>query len=162
MQLTTRQTGHTSEHLQRKRSLNHPSTHSNVMSSETLSETSQLVLRSFEGREIHTGQNHTRGSTTPPQPFYGPFSGTTRVDFMVQGKINRGRHIDHPAGCHSIRTNQCPPPPSPHIFTGLMPFLPPNQQRQIIHGAYAFLKHQLTSFAVLYFITPIQYKCAPL
>jgi len=37
---------------------------------------------------------------------------------MVQGKINRGRHTDHPAGRHSIRTNQCvcPPPPSPHIF----------------------------------------------
>jgi len=37
--------------------------------------------------------------TTTPQPFYGPFSRTTRVsrcqkrtsDFMVQGKINRGR-----------------------------------------------------------------------
>jgi len=36
----------------------------------------------------------------PPQPFYGPFSGTTRfsrcqkrtLDFTVQGKINRGRH----------------------------------------------------------------------
>ena len=24
----------------------------------------------------------------------------------------------HPAGRHSIRTNQCSPPPSPHIFTG--------------------------------------------
>ena len=35
------------------------------------------------------------------------------LDFMVQGKINRGRHTDHPAGCHFIRTNQCPPPPSP-------------------------------------------------
>jgi len=33
--------------------------------------------------------------------------------FMVQGKINRGRHTDHSAGRHSIRTNQCPPPPSP-------------------------------------------------
>jgi len=31
---------------------------------------------------------------------------------MVQGKINRGRHTDHLAGCHSIWTNQCPPPPS--------------------------------------------------
>ena len=31
---------------------------------------------------------------------------------------------------HSIRTNQCPPPPSPHIFTYRMPFLPPNQQCQ--------------------------------
>jgi len=35
---------------------------------------------------------------------------------MAQGKINRGRQTDHPAGRHSIRTNQCPPPPSPpHI-----------------------------------------------
>jgi len=73
----------------------------------------------------------------PPQPFYGPFSGTTRVsqcqkllDFVVQGKINRGRHTDHPAGRHSIWTNQCPPPPSPHFFTGWMPFLPPSQQCQ--------------------------------
>jgi len=33
-------------------------------------------------------------------------------DFMVQGKINRDRHTDHPAGCHSIRTKQCPPPTS--------------------------------------------------
>ena len=57
---------------------------------------------------------------TTPQPFYGPFSGTTRVsrcqkrtlNFKVQGKINRGRHKDDPAGCHSIWTNQCPPPPS--------------------------------------------------
>jgi len=27
----------------------------------------------------------------------------------VQGKINRGRHNDHPAGRHSIRTKQCLP-----------------------------------------------------
>jgi len=45
----------------------------------------------------------------------------------VQGEINRGRHTDHPAGRHSIWTNQCPPPPSPILFTGRMPFLPPNQ-----------------------------------
>jgi len=59
-----------------------------------------------------------------PQPFYGPFSGTTRVtgarrellDFMVQGKINRGRHTDHPTGRHSIQTDQCPPPPSPIFY----------------------------------------------
>jgi len=49
--------------------------------------------------------------------FLGPpgWAGTRRefLDFMVQGKINRGRHRDHPAGRHSIQTNQCPPPPSP-------------------------------------------------
>jgi len=38
------------------------------------------------------------------------------LHFMVQGKINSGRHTDHPAGRHSIRTSQCPPPPSPHIM----------------------------------------------
>jgi len=35
---------------------------------------------------------------------------------MMQGKINRGRHTDPPAGRHSIQTNKCPPPLSPHIF----------------------------------------------
>ena len=60
-----------------------------------------------------------------PQPFYSPLSGTTRVSRcqkrtsgLVQGEINRGRHTDHPARRHSIWTNQCPLPPSPHIFYG--------------------------------------------
>jgi len=52
--------------------------------------------------------------------FPGPpgWAGARRelLDFMVQGKINRGRHTDHLAGCHSIRTNQCPPPPSSPFF----------------------------------------------
>jgi len=52
--------------------------------------------------------------------FLGPpgWAGARRelLDFMVQGEINRGRHTDHPAGRHSIRTNQCPPPPSPHFY----------------------------------------------
>jgi len=38
------------------------------------------------------------------------------LDFMVQGKINRGRHTYHPAGHHSIWTNQCPPPPPPIFY----------------------------------------------
>jgi len=66
----------------------------------------------------------TKETPPPSQPFYGPFSGTTcvigaRRNFwtlcMMQGKINRGRHTDHAAGCHSIWTNQCPPPPSPFL-----------------------------------------------
>ena len=56
------------------------------------------------------------------------------LNFMVQGKIKRGRHTDHPAGHHSIQTNQCPPPPSTPFFTGRMPFLPPNQQCQSTEG----------------------------
>ena len=34
------------------------------------------------------------------------------LDFMVQGKINRGRHTNHLDGRHSIQVNQCPPLPS--------------------------------------------------
>ena len=71
--------------------------------------------------------------------FLGPlgWAGARRelLDFIVHGKINRGRHIDYPAGRHSIRTNQCPPPRSPpHFFIGRMPFLPPNQQCQNTEG----------------------------
>jgi len=40
---------------------------------------------------------------------------------MVQGKINRGRHTDHQAGRHSIRTNQCPSPPSPILCPSCRP-----------------------------------------
>jgi len=55
------------------------------------------------------------------------------LDFMVQGKISRGRHTNYPVGRHSIRTNQCPPWLSSH-FTGWMPFLPHNQQCQSTEG----------------------------
>jgi len=53
--------------------------------------------------------------------FQGPpgWDGARRelLDFMVQGKINcRGRHTDHPSGCHSIRTNQCLLPPYPQFL----------------------------------------------
>jgi len=38
------------------------------------------------------------------------------LNFMVQGNTNRGRPTDHPSGRNSIRTNQCPPPPTPKFF----------------------------------------------
>ena len=61
---------------------------------------------------------------THTQLFYGHFPGTPEwagarrelLDFIMQGKINRGRHTDHPARRHSIWTNQFPPPASPHFF----------------------------------------------
>ena len=65
-------------------------------------------------------QYHTHHRNRFTALFPGPpgWAGARRelLDFMVQGEINRGRHTDHPAGRHSIRTNQCPPPPSPHYF----------------------------------------------
>jgi len=58
---------------------------------------------------------HNRFTALFPGPPGWAGARTELLDFMVQGKINRGRHTDHPAGRHSIRTNQCPPPPSRHI-----------------------------------------------
>jgi len=53
------------------------------------------------------------------------------LDFIVQGKINRGRHTDHPAGRHSIRTNQCPPPPSPIFLQARCPSCHPTKRRKV-------------------------------
>jgi len=80
--------------------------------------------------------HHSRFTAVFPGP--PGWAGARRelLDFMVQGKINRGRHTEHPAGRHSIRTNQCPPPPSPIFFTGQMPFLPPSKQCQSTEGKY--------------------------
>ena len=55
--------------------------------------------------------------------FPGPcgWAGARRelLDFMVQGKINRGSHTDHPAGRHSIRTNHSHLHHPPIFFYGL-------------------------------------------
>jgi len=66
----------------------------------------------------HTVYNDARWYTQHTQPFYGPFSGTTRVSRCQKKKSsselycarenNRGRHINNPAGRHSIRTNHRP------------------------------------------------------
>jgi len=59
---------------------------------------------------------------------------------MVEGKINRGRHIDHPAGRHSIWTNQCPRQPSPIFYRpDALPTAQPttsNYWRQLAHSDY--------------------------
>jgi len=61
---------------------------------------------------------HTHDHFTALFPGPTVWAGARRelLDFMVQGKINRGRHTDHPAGRHSIQTNQCPPPPHTPLF----------------------------------------------
>jgi len=73
---------------------------------------------------------------TTPQPFYGPFSGNTRVSWcqkrnLVQGKINRGRHSNHPAGRHSTRTNQCPPPSPIFLQAGCPSYCPSNSVKAL-------------------------------
>ena len=64
-------------------------------------------------KHTHT---HNRFTALFPGPPGWASARRELLDFMVQGKINGGRHTDHPAGRHSIPTKQLPPPPSPHIF----------------------------------------------
>jgi len=60
------------------------------------------------------------------------------LDFCGAREDNRGRHTDHPAGCHSIRTNQQPTSNLLHFFLRRMPFLP--QPSQFI---LAWDRHQM-------------------
>ena len=51
-----------------------------------------------------------------PQPFYRPFSGTTRVSRCQKRASGlNGVRGDQQRQTYSIQTNQCPPPPSPHM-----------------------------------------------
>jgi len=81
------------------------------------------AFHNTEARLLHTvrhchpiHQHHNRFTALFPGPPGRAGARRELVDLMVQWKINRGRHTDHPAGRHSIRINQCPPPPSPQFF----------------------------------------------
>ena len=72
-------------------------------------------------------KNNSTHTHTHTQPFYGPFSGTTRVSRCRKKSSSglygarediRGRHANHPAGHHSIRTNQRPTSLIPHFYAG--------------------------------------------
>ena len=81
-------------------------------------------------------QYHNHFTALFPGPPRSAGARTQLLDFMVQRKINRGRHTDHQAGCHSIPINQCQSAylHHPPFFTGRMPFLLPNQQCQSTEG----------------------------
>jgi len=66
-----------------------------------------------------TTPHHNHFMTLFPRP-PGWASARRELVGLVQGKIKRGRHTDHPAGRHSIQTKHCPPPPSP-LFTDPFP-----------------------------------------
>jgi len=63
-------------------------------------------------------QSNTHTHTTVLRPFFRDHPGepVPEENFSTSWCKGRGRHTDQPAGCHSIRTNQCRPSPSPHIF----------------------------------------------
>ena len=69
--------------------------------------------------------------TTVLRPFFWDHPGEPVPEenfctLWCKGRLT-GRHSDHPAGRHCIRTNQCPPPPSPPYFLqARCPFCRPN------------------------------------
>ena len=72
-------------------------------------------------------------------PFNGPFSGTTRkvkpIWILLKRETVSGRGISR-AICKSAPHSRQTTTPAPHhsVFTGHMPFLPPNQQCQTTEG----------------------------
>ena len=65
--------------------------------------------------------------TTVLRPFLQDYMGEPVAEesffwtLWCKGILNRGKHTDHLAGRHSIRTNQCPHLPSPHFLQARCP-----------------------------------------
>jgi len=89
-----------------------------------------------------TGQTHVRLHT---HPFNGLFTGTTQVSRYKKGKTNlnfteardsewQWLQLGHVQVCTSLQTDNHASTPPLSFFTGRMPFLPPNQQRQSTEG----------------------------
>jgi len=112
-------------------------THRHHVSDATHSSPCHFIRHVQLHRYIHvctTPPHHNRFTALFPRP--PGWAGATRelLDFMVQAKINRGRHTDHralgatPSWLTSAHHHH------PPVFTGRMPFLPPNQQCQSTEG----------------------------
>ena len=95
----------------------------------------KTVLQSCS--QPHTTHHHNLFTALFPGP--PGLAGARRelLDFMAQGKINRGRHGDHPAGRHSIRTNQCPPPPFTHFLQAGCPSCHPTNSVKALKATSA-------------------------
>ena len=78
----------------------------------------------------HHNHHHNRFTAPFPGPPGSASARTELLDFLVQGEINRGRHDTPtirlgttPSGLTSAHLHH-----PPILFTGRMPFLPPNKQ----------------------------------
>ena len=87
-------------------------------------------------------------------PFNGPFSGTTRVSRYQKGKTDldfteardsewQWHQLGHMQVCTSPQTDNHANTPPLSFFTGRMPFLPPNRQRQSTEGKVGWLVRYL-------------------
>ena len=82
---------------------------------------------------------------THTHPFNGSLSRTTRVSRYQKGKTNlsfteardsewQWHQLGHMQVCTSLETDNDASTPALKFFTGWMPFMPPNQQRQSTEG----------------------------
>ena len=86
----------------------------------------------------HHQHQHNRFIALFPGPSRWTGARRELLDFMVQGKINRGRHTDHPAGRHSIWTKQCSPPPSAHFLQAGCPSCRPTNSVKALKATSTF------------------------
>ena len=100
---------------------------------------------------------------THTHPFNGPLSGTTQVSRYQKGKTNldfteardsgwQWHQLGYMQVCTSLQTDNHASTPPLCFFTGRMPFLPPNQQRQSTEGTSALQRRNATIRAPVTFL----------
>ena len=109
--------------------------------------TSHMVLyTTLQYDEIY--QQHIIHTHT--HPFNGPLSRTTQLSRYQKGKTNQDfteardsewqwHQLGHMQVCTSLQTDNHASTPPVKFFTGRMPFLPPNQQRQSTEGCTQYM-----------------------
>jgi len=107
-------------------------------------------------RLLYRGRINKKYLHTYIHPFNDPLSGTTQVSRYQKCKTNldfigardsewRWHQLGHMQIYTSLQTNNHASTPPLSFFTGRMPFLPPNQQRQSTEGesTYIYLTHYI-------------------
>ena len=102
-------------------------------------------------------------------PFNGHLSGTTRVSRYQKGKTNldfieardsewQWHQLGHMQVCISFQTDNHASTPPLQFFTGQMPFLPPNKQRQSTESKYTnvLIKIYKRKYLTNYFMSKIK------
>jgi len=98
-------------------------------------------MKALKANELFGTYTHTHTL------FSGPFSGTTRVSQYQKGKTNldfteardsewQWHQLGRMQACTSCQIDNHASNPPLSFFTGWMPFLPPNQQRQSTEGIF--------------------------
>jgi len=104
------------------------------------------TANSWRQRTSETEKAATQRCITHTHPFNGPFSGTTRVSQYQKGKTSldfteardnewQWHQLGHMQVYISLQTDNHASTPPLKFFTGRMPFLPPNHQRQSTEGS---------------------------